>query len=264
MAAAGAAPAQAHDYGTAYLTNWGGCDALCAGQNSLSYTDDQIQMFESEMNDAGHSRTHGYVNGTTWASDLVEDAVFGGDDRWFSDDGQVYAFSGHGGCSGSGWSQTFSIPMCRAGSVASCNYNAEHSRLGESLGTYATPSPGEMRWLILATCHSVDSAPYGQWSQVLTQGLDLVMGYRGVSADSECTDEVLEDLVGESFDSSVDFKPGWFWAIEDWWIDDTAGIVASGASSLDATTRRDHLDQNSLPRNPYVNHNWIAWAYHEG
>ncbi len=258
-----AGPASAFDYGTAYMTSWSGC-GWCAGQSSLSYTDDQIQMFESEMNAAGNHRTHRYVNGNVWAGDLVEDAYFGGDDRYYSDDGELWAYSGHGGTSGSGWSQDFTIPMCKPGSYSSCTYLAEDSRMGERSGYYANPAQGDLRWLVLATCFSVHTDPYGQWGQTLSLGLDMVMGYRGTSADSETTDEVLEDFAEESFDDNEDFKEGWFYAIEDWWVDDTGALIASGTTESDAVNRRDNLDRNWGRRPSTQYHGWFAWSWHEG
>ena len=257
-----AAPAHAFTYGTAYMTSWSGCDSSCSSAPSLSYTDDQILMFEGAMNAYGHTHTHRYVNQSVWASDLVEDENFGGHDNLYSDDGDVYAYSGHGSADAEG--KTFQIPMCKKGSTDSCWYNAEDSRFGERDTVYADVSPGKMRFMIYGTCFSVDKAPNYQWGQAFWYGTDVVMGYRGVSADSETTDEVMEDLVGEALGGAGDFKPSWFWAAEDWWVDDTASIMASGTDSTHAATRRDNLDRTWGRRAATPHHDTFAWAWHEG
>jgi hypothetical protein len=103
-----------------------------------------------------------------------------------------------------------------------------------------------------------------QWDQALRYGSDIIMGYRGLSADSENTDEVMEDLAIEAFGGSDDFKPAWFYAVEDWWVNDVGGIVASGVDAGHAVYRRDNLDRG-YPRRPATEaHNYFAWAYHDG
>lgn len=256
------APTKVHaiNYTANYMTSWSGCE--CSA-NSLSYTDDQINMFDSEMSSLGHSLEQKYVNGSVWASDLVEDRGFAGQDYLYSDDSVFFAFAGHGAAPGS--DQTFIVPTCHAGSADSCEYDSQQSRLGEKASTYyATPNPGLMRYMMWLTCFSVDVQPNEQWGQTFRHGLDYIMGYRGTSADSENTDEVPEDFAQEAFYYNNTFKSSWFYAVEDWWVDDTGSLISAGTTEGSAIYRRDYLTRFTAPRSASEVHEFSAWSYHAG
>src|SRR5689334_14850481 len=89
---------QAFGYGTAYMveymTSWSGCEAGCSGNNSLSYTDDQMNGLDSAMNYFGNSLRYKYWNANVCASDLVEDHDFLGQDNIYAD-GPGIAASGY-------------------------------------------------------------------------------------------------------------------------------------------------------------------------
>lgn len=255
------ARAEAISYTANYINDWNG--SAC-WQNPLSYTDDQINLFDSKMASLGHTLAQKYTNSSVWAGDLVEDTDFGGQDHLYSDDSVFYAFSGHGSADPNPWGQTFYAPMWAAGANDSCWYDAEESRLGEQAYGYASPNPGLMRYMMWLTCYSVHDAPDQQWGQSFWFGLDYVMGYRGLSADAWTTDEVPEDFVQEAFANNYTFKSSWFYAIEDWWEDDTGSLIASGTSSGAAASRRDWLGQFTPQRTPGEIHTWYAWSWHEG
>jgi hypothetical protein len=99
----------------------------------------------------------------------------------------------------------------------------------------------------------------------------MVFGYRGISMDGENTDEVLGDFADEAFGSSSKYKSAWFWAIEDWWTDDTGALIASGTTENNAISRRDNMDKHTTARGTATHdwyawawHDWYAWAWHEG
>lgn len=257
-----AAEALAFSYSAGSMTSWSSCDSGCKGQNSLSYTDDQISMFISEMNDIGHTKDHWYHNNNVWSSDLIEDN-FGGEDWYYTDPHTLYIYSGHGGAyNDAAGKQKFTAPMCHTMS-GDCSIRSEKTRLGERTGPYAG-SPGNMRYLILCTCFSVHTAAGQQWGDQFRYGTDIVFGYRGVSADAEMTDEVPEDFAEASFDDSDKFKAGWFWAIEDWWVDDVGALVASGTSTANAKNRRDNMKRTWARRPNSETHSYRAWSWHEG
>ena len=137
--------------------------------------------------------------------------------------------------------------------------------LGEWSGQAYSYNPGKLRFLILSTCHSVDKdrAPY-VWGPVFWRGKNFmyVMGYHGLSADSWLTDEVGEDFASKAAGSGWSLKQAWFWAIEDWWINDTGALISRGASQSEAISNRDYMTLNWLPNgnDPY----WVAWSWHEG
>ena len=248
-------------YGTSYMNDWTGCE--CSG-SSLTYTDDQITMLRSELASGNHTADFFFANSTVWASDLLEDKDFGGEDNLYGDNVDLFAFSGHGGATTNTWGQEYIAPFCDGGSSNTCLFKAETARFGERSGPYSTPHPGNLRYLILATCESVHTAPNDQWIQSFWYGLDAVMGYRGLSADSYTTDEVLADFASTSFNGSTDLKAGWFWAIEDWWVNDTGSIIVSGSSAAEASTRLNNIDAGWARRDPAIIHTYVDWAWHEG
>jgi hypothetical protein len=217
------------------------------------------------MKKAGHTNDHRYSNDNVWSSDLVED-YFGGEDWFYTDPHNLYIFSGHGAAyTNNDGQQRFEAPMCHTATPSSsCWVDSSQIRLGERKGIYATPSPGNLRWLILCTCYSVHTQAGQQWAGLFEFGTDIVFGYRGKSADSEYTDEVPEDFAKASFSGSDKFKAGWFWAIEDWWIDDTGSLIASGTSIQHAENRRDNMKKTTDQRPNAELHYSRAWSWHEG
>lgn len=251
------------DFGAEYLTSWSGCE--CSG-SSLSYTDNQIKMFSNKMQDLGHSKQFMFANSNTWAADVTEDRDFGGIDYGYGDKVAMFAFSGHGSApnDGSG-NQTFRVPFCKASGAPSCEFDAANARLGESSGYYASPHPGASRYSMWLTCYSVHTDPIGQWAQTMRQGHDYVMGYRGTSADSLTTDEVPRDWAKKAMRASDPwrFKSAWFWAIEDWWVNDTGAVVANGSTEDQAKNRRNNYRRTWA--GPHTaNWYWYAWSWHKG
>jgi hypothetical protein len=255
------------NYRSAYITSWSGCECNAA---ALSYTDDQINQFNSRMNAKGHSNLSTFANQDVWGSDVGEDRDFSGEDMWYADDATAWVYSGHGDAPTVSGSQHYVVPFCKKGNASfagGCNFDAtNHMRMGEQAGAYfATPNAGSNRWIILATCYGVHTQPNQQWSPNMSRGTEYVMGYRGLSADSENTDEVLGDWVDNAYGGTVyTFKSSWFSAIEDWWVDDTAGVVSGGTSQSDADWRRDNYNRTSARRAAATVWTSFSWSWHEG
>lgn len=254
---------QAIEFGAEYLTTWSGCE--CSGK-SLSYTDNQINMFRNKMESLGHTKRFVYANSNTWAADVTEDRDFNGLDHLYADDVDMFAFSGHGGApDDNSGNQTFRVPFCKASGAPSCRFDAENARLGESSGYYSTPHTGKSRYSMWLTCYSVHKRPMEQWAQTMRQGHDYVMGYRGTSADSLTTDEVPRDWASKAMRSSDPwrFKKAWFWAIEDWWVNDTGAVIANGSTIDNAKNRRNNYRRTWS--GPHTS-NWYsyAWSWHGG
>lgn len=250
-------------YTTNYMTSWSGCN--CSG-NPLSYTDDQIRKFNNIMAGLGHTRLRGFGNQSVYATDLIEDRDFNGEDHRYSDDGIMYVYSGHGNAPvyNEEWGQTFVAPMCQAVNGESCQFDAENARLGEQISSYASPHPGKLQFLMFLTCMSVHTSPHDQWIQTAWFGLQYIMGYRGYSADSSLTDEVADDWAEEAYGKGKTFKAAWMWAIEDWWIDDTGSVWAPGDTLDKARQRRDTLNKTWPLRPASEVAVTSAWSWHEG
>ncbi|NDY42474.1 hypothetical protein G3N55_06410 [Dissulfurirhabdus thermomarina] len=263
MAAAwlGMGPGWAHalEAGAESVENYSGCG--CASGN-LSYTNNQAKKFIDKI-DNWHTRKFWYKDGNAWNSDLVEDELgVGGTDYLYGDQVHILFVSGHGGVSGTGRYYGY---LCKSSNFNHCSYNTSQTYLGEQAGqTYAT-HPGKLRFLILSTCHSVekDKAP-DQWGPVFWRGKNFlyVMGYTGTSADSWTTDEVGEDFARKAAGSGWTLKQAWFWAIEDWWVNDTGAVISRGATQDEAIDHRDHMKLGTAPdgHDPW----WVAWAWHSG
>lgn len=185
------------------MTSWNSCD--CSG-NSLSYTDAQIRKFNNVMTGLGHTRLRGFSSTNVWATDLIEDRDFNGQNHRYSDDGIMYVYSGHGRSPNNAYGQTFKAPMCQGANGDSCVFEAEHARLGEKANYYASPYPGSLQFLMFLTCYSVHTLPHDQWIQTAWYGLQFIMGYRHTSADSQFTDEVADDWAEEAYGFGRTFK----------------------------------------------------------
>jgi len=247
-------------YTTEYITSWASCDC---SQNALKYTSNQVNYFHQRMSKYGHTRLRGYSNTSVWASDVVEDS-YGGKDHWYSDDGDMYVFSGHGGAYNDSNGQYFSVPMCKRDNQTSCSASSRKMIFGERGGSFSTPHSGSLRYLMWLTCESVHTAPDYQWIDTARYGLEYIMGYRGLSADSSTTEEVAEDWVDKAMKDGRTFKSAWFYAIEDWWVNDVGSLVAPGVDANASIQRRDNLTKNWGRRPANERATWMAWSWHQG
>nr|WP_275583673.1 DUF6345 domain-containing protein [Archangium primigenium] len=252
--------AQQFSYSAAHITSWDGCEC---SSSSLSFTDDQMNGFDAALASRGHIRMHRFANTDVWASDYTEDS-FGGFDHISSDDSDLIAYSGHGAAPKYSSGQTYKAPVCRSGSTSSCWFDSQNIRFGERSGSHATPFVGETRWSLWFTCYSVDERPDQQWGAALLQGHEYVMGYRDTSLDFYTTDEVPSDWVDRAIGGADSFKSAWFWAVEDWWANDTGGLVTAGPDSNSTLYRLDHLNKTWARRDASDYGLWIAWSYHQG
>lgn len=261
-------PTHAINYVAEYMTSWSGC---ACSQNSLSYPDDQIYYFDAKMRALGHTRKYLYSNKNVWTSDITEDRGFNGLDRIYGDTATMYIFSGHGGAPNDSNGQYFSVPFCKglngatSGSNGSCLASSRKMRMGEpSTDYYGTPYRGYAAYIMWLTCYSVHTNPMQQWSQTMGVGTDYIMGYKNTSADSSYTDEVGEDWAAKAMGSGAyTFKSSWFYAVDDWWVNDTGGVVANGNTASDATYRRDNYYRYSPATHPDY-HGYYTWSWYEG
>jgi len=258
-----ARPAEAFTYGMEFMTSYSGCDSPCSSNSGLSQTDDQMNMMDSTLSGLGHTFRFKWSNGNTFASDLAEDRDYSGDDWNWADGSDIFAYSGHGSGNNDGNGQSYQMPLCRANGTASCNFDSDAARWGEGwqFNFYYSTHPGAMRWAVLATCFSVDVDPWNQWAEGFTLGLEYVLGYRGLSADSFTTDEVPSDWANSCIGNTTGFKSGWFSAAEDLWVDDTAEVAAGGTDVNDAIYNRDNQIKTWSKKPVFEEDWWAACAW---
>ena len=245
--------------GAESVENYSGCG--CSSGN-LSYTNDQTSMFMNRI-DNWHTRRYLYQNSSAWNADVVEDQIgVGGVDHLYGDTVHLLLISGHGSQNATSYSGF----LCRSGGFAMCNFNTSQTTLGEQAGQANSTNPGRLRFLILCTCFSVDASSLAAtiWRPVFARGRNMmyVMGYHGTSVDSETTDEVPEDFAQKAGGDGWRLKQAWFWAIEDWWADDTGSLVTAGDTESEAVNNRENM---RLTWDPNVSWpSWMAWSWHEG
>lgn len=243
--------------GAESVENYSGCG--CAS-GDLSYCNDQSTMFMDRIDDF-HTRVFLYNDSLAWNSDMVEDQL-GGGDQYAADDVHLLFVSGHGGLSGT---SIYNGYLCKDSSYTSCNYSTSQTYLGEVTGQSYSTNPGKLRFLILATCHGVDQTNAANvWKPVFQRGRNLmyVMGYTGTSADSENTDEVGYDFADKAAASGWTLKQAWFWAVEDWLINDTGALISAGDTEAEAISNRDNIKLTSDPN--VTSPVWMSWSWHAG
>jgi len=256
------------DAGAESVEKYSSCG--CSSGN-LSYCNDQASMFMDKI-DNWHTRKFWYKDSNAWNGDLVESELgTGGTDYPYGDNVHILLVSGHGGLSGT---SVFNGYLCKHSGYNSCNFSTSNTYLGEVAGqSYAAAHTGKLRFLILCTCHSVEIGPAGDrtapkvWMPVFGRGKNLmyVMGYTGTSVDGETTDEVGEDFASKAAGSGWTLKQAWFWAIEDWWADDTGAVISRGSSSAEAVNNRDSMKLSwGPPSSTGWPPSWWAISWHEG
>ena len=244
--------------GAESVENYSGCG--CSSGN-LSYCNDQATMFINRI-DNWHTRKYLFTDGSAWNADLVEDQLgIGGVDRFYGDTVHLLLVSGHGSQS----TTNYSGFLCKSGGFSACSYNTGQTYFGEQPGQANSTNPGSLRFLILCTCFEVDKtlAPT-IWRPVFARGRNFmyVMGYHGLSADSWTTDEVGEDFAQKAAGDGWTLKQAWFWAIEDWWVNDIGAVVTAGDTEAEAIGNRESMKLTWDPNIGWPS--WIAWAWHEG
>lgn len=241
------------------VENYSGCN--CNAVN-LNYCNDQASKFINLMDDY-HNRNFLYYDENAWNADIVEDQ-FGGKDHLYVDQSDFHLVSGHGSYDVD--NSTYSGYLCPTSSWPFCQFNSTGMCLGEVQGQSYSYNPGNLKFLILCTCHSVEKDYYwNEWIDVFQRGKKMmcIMGFSGTSTDSENTDEVAEDFAAQvlGFDD-WSLKQAWLWAIEDWWVNDMGAIVVGGTSQNDANA---NLESMKLRWEPTYNATTsLACAYHRG
>jgi hypothetical protein len=201
------------------------------GLNNLSYTDDQTNGFFNAMTSRGHTGVFRWTNDDAWETDW-RDPSFGGsgDSHSWTDNVNFVFFSAHGGNDKNIFSIYFSKQQLQ------CSSGANTWRLGSKM----------LKWVAFATCDTVlntSSAHVGAVWFGPCQGIHLVLGFVGTSADSWWTRGLGGDYAGD-VNGGATIAGAWLDDGYSFWTGDTPIAIACGTSVDDAVNRRDHENLN--------------------
>ena len=259
------------------------CNAPCNTLSTLNFADDRANYFESAMVRFGETKKAHYKNGSVWASDWKEDQL-GGEDDLYGDLARFLFVTGHGDSKFGSGSDPRSVrywySACKVGENAGCKLESTSVSLGEQSGPNATIA-GNARFLMMWSCCSVHKGGFGvggtgggcsatagtprdQWLPTFNRGSDYVMGYMGSAWDSSSTDENAEDFAEEAYEDGARFKTAWFYANEDWDVDDVSAIAASGSSRASSRSRAINISKASPRRGASEVHDFVTYSWHRG
>lgn len=244
-------------YGLSYIDNFSSCPGKCR-EHDLSYADDLINYLDSELDDIGLTKLFKLARGHAESTDIIED-YFNGDDYNYGDNVDLYAVATHGNVYINKCNQSvYGASYCTAhnsyytsdvqdlGIDRSCLAVSNKMYFGEQINswnnTYTTHA-GKLRWLIFATCYSMNN-PFVHWVGRFIYGLDYYMGYQDIILVGPTTDECLEDFAHDAFYGTTKFKTAWFDANDDWWADNIAGVFACGTCIEDTLSDSENWRDN--------------------
>jgi hypothetical protein len=248
------------------MSNFSTCDSGCNTLPSLSHSEAQISYLVGKIDEKSYNTRIAWFDNDAWASDLAEDRDLNGEDYIYGDAAMLYAYSGHGGANNdSSGNQHYDIPMCHVsgGYTGSCDLDVTtQSKLGDYISDYyGYPHYGDAKWAVLMTCHSADSHPEQQWTNVYHGSFTYVCGYRGLSYDMSETEDVGANFVNDAFVyHTYEFKATWFSAAANFWEPDTAEVFTKGNSLDDVLYRRDHYTA-AMSDNSNQDGGYWAYAY---
>lgn len=239
------------NYGLSYIDNYSSCDAGCQ-LDSVDYADDQINQLDNALQNAGLTKEFKFGRASVYATDIIED-YYSGSDHIYGDNVDFYAITTHGNATTFNGNNIFYAAYCKRGSNAynssldwdtdNCRITSNKLYLGEQTempnSLYST-NPGQLRWLVWSSCHSMDNA-LTTWINTFRYGMDYMLGYKDNASLGETTDEVLADFSNNIFIDNKKFESGWFTANDDWWVDNKAATFTctdcSDTSSSSAQNR---------------------------
>jgi Family of unknown function (DUF6345) len=214
-------------------------------QNNLSYCDDQAEGFFNSMKSHGHTGVFDWGNDNAWETDLRHND-FGGDSLDWSDNVHFYFFDSHGGNSDDVLVLAFAIQH------DNCLASSTKWRLGSKM----------LKWFVAAGCNaalSTDASEVvGVWGGPM-QGVHIVMGYLGESADSWWTKGLGSDLADDVCNKNS-IAGSWVDDAYSFWTGDHSIAIAAGNTQSDSVNRRDNetLDWRDIP---IVETAWLAWKW---
>jgi len=214
-------------------------------QNELSYCDDQVEGFYNTMGDNDHVKVFDWGNDNAWETDFRH-PDFGGDSLNWSDNVHFCMVCDHGG---------------NADNIASFYFSAMHDACSVPT-TQMRLGAKQLKWFATLGCDAVQNTDANHIAAVWggpMQGVHIVCGYIGTSADSWWTADLGEDFADDICDGDS-IAGAWVSDAYSFWTGDDSIAIAAGADQNEAIRRRDH--ENLDWRDSNVSQtNWLAWKY---
>jgi len=216
-------------------------------QANLDYTDDQTNGFYNTMGSRGHDQIFNWGNEWAWETDFRH-PDFGGHSLTWVENVNFVFFDSHGG------NRNNTLQISFASMQERCTGSSPDWRLGS----------GQLKWIAFAGCEAVLNHTAAHvvavWGGPM-QGVHIVMGYIGDSADAWWTRGLGEDVANDVSDGSA-IAGVWCDRAYSFWTGDAAIAIAAGASQAEAINRRDHetLDWRDVP---VAATSWLAWKWQD-
>jgi hypothetical protein len=214
-------------------------------QSDLSYVDDQAEGFFNTMGGHGHVKVFDWGNDNAWETDFRH-PDFGGDSLNWTDNVHFCFVADHGGNN----NNMFSIAFSK--SHNNCQSVATQWRLGRKM----------LKWMVHSSCDAVLNTDASHivavWGGPM-QGIHIVCGYIGTSADSWWTDDLGEDFADDICDGDA-IAESWVSRAYSFWTGDDSIAIAAGETRDDAINRRDNETLNWRDLN-VASTNWLAWKF---
>lgn len=214
-------------------------------QANLSYCGDQAEGFYNTMGSHGHVKVFDWGQDNAWETDFTH-PDFGGDSLDWSDNVHFCMFDSHGG----NWDDILHIAF--AAQHRFCFSSSDEWRLGAK----------SLKWMIFAGCDAVlGTSPAqvgGVWFGPM-QGVHIVMGYLGTSADSWWTAGLGSDVAGDVCGGGA-IATSWVDRAYSFWTGDHSIAIAAGATQDEAINRRENETLNWRDY-AVTSTSWLAWKW---
>jgi hypothetical protein len=212
-------------------------------QADLSWVRDQAEGFYNHMGSFGHGQVFNWGNDNAWETDFRHPA-FGGDALNWSDNVHFCFFDSHGGNNGMRLNIDFAVAEKK------CKSPSTEWKLGSK----------NLKWIVFAGCQAVlnSSAAHivAVWGPPM-QGVHVVCGYIGSSADAWWSNDLGEDLA-DDVSTRATIAGAWCDRAYSLWLNDDAIAIAAGATREDAINRREN-ETLDFRDTVIASTNWLAW-----
>jgi hypothetical protein len=177
----------------------------------LTYTFNRSNGFDGKLRSAGHTRAFYWANTDVWETD-IRDTDFGGDDRNWVDDVDIFWMETHGNHD--------------EASHAVLLYDTPRTEWLANSGNWQLGENWNSEWLMVYSCDTVNRDHVGGLWNIFAR-MHIYCGAWGTMWDGITTDECGED-VGDNLIDGDTVCNAWHDGVSDWWVDNHPITVCVG------------------------------------